>query len=206
MTKYKYKIILKERLINIDKKYNIIYADPPWNYNKGVYQDNNRPERKINEQYNTMTFKELKELPIKNISYNDCALFLWVTDSHLEEGLKLIKEWGFKYKTIAFVWIKKTRNGALCSNVGAWTMKNTEICLLATKGNMLKYKLKNNIKQLVEAERTIHSKKPDEVRDRIEQLFGNLPRIELFARQKVEGWDVWGNEVESDIHISVDKI
>jgi len=145
-------------------------------------------------------------LPIKKLADKDCALFLWVTDSHLCDGLELIKKWGFTYKTIAFVWVKKTNKGNLCANVGSWTMKNTEICLLGTKGNMLKYKNKNNIFQLVEAERSKHSKKPEEVRKRIEELFPNTYKIELFARQKAEGWNVWGNEVESDIHIDIDKI
>jgi len=193
-------------VININKKYNIIYADPPWQYNKGVYQDNGRKDRLLEEQYQTMSKKEIENLPIKKLADKDCALFLWVTDSHLCDGLELIKKWGFTYKTIAFVWVKKTNKGNLCANVGSWTMKNTEICLLGTKGNMLKYKNKNNIFQLVEAERSKHSKKPEEVRKRIEELFPNTYKIELFARQKAEGWNVWGNEVESDIHIDIDKI
>ena len=178
-----------------NKKYNIIYADPPWQYNKGVYQDNGRKDRLLEEQYQTMSKKEIENLPIKKLADKDCALFLWVTDSHLCDGLELIKKWGFTYKTIAFVWVKKTNKGNLCANVGSWTMKNTEICLLGTKGNMLKYKNKNNIFQLVEAERSKHSKKPEEVRKRIEELFPNTYKIELFARQKTEGWDCWGNEV-----------
>jgi len=90
---------------------------------------------------------------------------------------------------------KKTKNGKTVANLGAWTMKNYEICLLGTKGAMLKYKKINNIYQKVEAERTKHSKKPKEVRKNIEKLFGDLPRIELFAREKSEGWDSWGNEI-----------
>ena len=85
--------------------------------------------------------------------------------------------------------------GKTVANLGAWTMKNYEICLLGTKGSMLKHKQVNNIYQKVEAERTKHSKKPQEVRSRIELLFGDLPRIELFARQRFDGWDAWGNEL-----------
>jgi len=129
----------------LEKKYNIIYADPPWQYNKGVYQDNGRQDRLLSEQYPTMSKKEIEDLPIKNLTDKDCALFLWVTDSHLLNGLELMKKWGFTYKTIVFVWVKKTNKGNVCANVGAWTMKNTEICLLGTKGSMLKYKNKNNI-------------------------------------------------------------
>ncbi len=142
-----------------------------------------------------MTLQELKELPIKKISKNDAVCFMWVTDSHIDEALEIFKAWGFSYKTIAFNWIKTTSKGNYCKNVAPWTMKSSEICLLGIKGTMTKYKQSNNIESLVIAERTKHSKKPQEVRNRIELLFGELPRIELFARQKVDGWDCWGNEV-----------
>lgn len=187
------------------KRYNIVYADPPWHYKKGVhdgvYQDGDRDIRSVRQHYSTMSKDDLENLPINQISDKDCILFMWVTDSHLDQGIDLMKKWGFKYKTIGFVWVKKTKNNKLCANVGAWTMKNTEICLIGTKGQMSKYKKKRNVFQLIEAERTIHSKKPDEARDRIVEIFGDIPRIELFARQKVDGWDVWGNEVESNIKI-----
>lgn len=179
-----------------NKEYNIIYADPPWNYNKGVYQDSGRKDRQLSDIYKTMTIADINNMDVKGISNRDCALFLWVTDSHLKEGIQLIDVWGFTYRTIVFIWKKVTKNGKTCANVGAWTMKNCEICLLGVKGNMLKNKKANNIFQLVEAEREGHSRKPEEVRNRIDEIFGDLPRIELFAREKVEGWDSWGNEVE----------
>ena len=181
------------------KKYNVIYADPPWKYSSGVYQDSNRIERMLCSQYSSMDKKEIENLPIENISDKDCALFLWVTDSHLKDGIELMEKWGFSYKTIVFIWTKKTKNGITCANIGAWTMKNCEICIFGTKGNMLKYKKINNIYQLVEAERTNHSKKPEEVRNRIDLLFGNIPKIELFARENAIGWDVFGDEVENSI-------
>ena len=139
--------------------------------------------------------EDLESLPVADISDKDCILFLWVTDSHLDQGIDLIIKWGFKFKTVGFVWVKKIKNNTTCANVGAWTMKNTEICLIATKGQMSKYKQKRNVYQLIEAERTGHSKKPDEARNRIVEIFGDIPRIELFARQRTDGWDVWGNEV-----------
>ena len=184
------------------KKYNIIYADPPWQYkSRGMYQET-FPKRKqirkpknVAEVYNTMSLDELCRLDVKKIAATDCALFLWTTDSHLPEALILADEWGFKYRSIAFIWIKRSSRGKLCANVGAWTMKNAEICLIATKGNMAKKKIANNIYQVIEAERTAHSKKPEEARRRIDKIFGDLQRVELFARQKSEGWDVWGNEV-----------
>lgn len=187
-------------------KYNIIYADPAWHYHRGsiggVYQDGGRGVRTVAEQYSMMDNEDIKNLPIKKITANDAILFMWVTDSHLEIGLEVIKSWGFKYKTIGFVWKKITKNNKVCANVGAWTMKNTEICLIGTKGNMAKYKQKRNIYQLIEAERTKHSKKPKEARERIVEIFGDLPRVELFAREKVAGWDSWGNEIESDVQFS----
>lgn len=99
------------------------------------------------------------------------------------------------YVTVAFVWSKKTVNGKTVSNLAPWTLKNCELCLMGTRGRMVQYKQKNNIPQLVEAVRTRHSEKPEEVRRRIEELFGDVPRIELFARKRFHGWDCWGNEV-----------
>jgi site-specific DNA-methyltransferase (adenine-specific) len=115
----------------------------------------------------------------------------------LPDALKVIEAWGFKYKTIAFCWNKKSKHGKWISNLGRWTMGNIEICILAVKGHP--HRIVKNVKQLVIAERTVHSEKPSEIRNRIVELMGDLPRIELFARQKVDGWDCWGNEVESDI-------
>lgn len=110
-----------------------------------------------------------------------------------------MKAWGFKYITVAFCWSKHTVNKKKVSNLGRWTMGNVEICLLGRRGKP--QRISKNIKQLVEAERTIHSKKPDEVRKRIVELMGDIPRIELFAREKTKGWDVWGNEVKSNIKL-----
>ena len=124
---------------------------------------------------------------------------MWATSPLLPEAFEVMKAWGFKYKTVAFCWNKQTKNGKWVSNMGRWTMGNIELCLLGVKGKPKR--IAKNIKQLIIAERTKHSKKPDEVRNRIVQLMGDLPRIELFAREKTPGWDVWGNEVESDIKL-----
>lgn len=190
-----------------DKKYQIIYADPPWQYSsKELYGDkicgykNGQRKRfaSLERIYNTMSLGEINNLPVKAITDTDCALFLWVTDSHLKEGISVIEHWGFKYKTIAFVWVKKYKTGTTVLNFAPWTLKSTEICLLGIKGKMSQYKKANNIQQLVIAERTEHSKKPDEVRNRIIDLFGNLSQIELFARQRADGWDCWGNNIQED--------
>jgi len=190
------------------KKYQIIYADPPWKYNsKELYGDkinghkNGTRKRFANleRMYNTMTIEDIKALPIKKISDDNCCCFMWVTDSHLKQGIEALESWGFKYKTIAFVWLKKYSTGTNVLNFAPWTLKSTEICLLGVKGKMSKYKTANNVQQFVVAERKKHSQKPEEVRKRIEVLFGGCKKIELFAREKIEGWDCWGNEVESDI-------
>ena len=155
----------------------------------------------MDKHYPTQHKDWIRRLPVDNIADKDCALFLWATDAHLKEGIETIESWGFKYITVAFIWEKLSCKGNPIANLGAWTMKNAELCLLGTKGTMLKHKKVNNIYQLVRAERTEHSKKPEQIRKNIELLFGDLPRIELFARQKTEGWDVWGDEVESDIDL-----
>tara|TARA_R100001015_G_C4490061_1_gene67902 strand:- start:3 stop:431 length:429 start_codon:yes stop_codon:yes gene_type:complete len=142
-----------------------------------------------------MTCKEICNLPIENIADKDCILFLWTTDSHLLEALEVMKSWNFNYKTIGFTWVKKYNTGAYCYNFGSYTLKSTEICLIGLKGKLKNLKKSNNVKGLVFAERTKHSKKPNEIRKRIVNLCGDIPRIELFARQRVEGWDCWGNEV-----------
>lgn len=179
-----------------DKKYQIIYADPPWKYGNRQYQDSNRPFEKLEENhYDTMTIEDIKSLPINKITEKDCVCFMWVTDSHLKEGIEVMEAWGFKYKTIAFNWIKYYESGQECVNFAPWTLKSWEICLLGVKGNMGKYKTSNNVRGLLKEIRTTHSKKPKEARIRINKLFGGISRIELFARQKVEGWDCWGNEV-----------
>ena len=190
------------------KKYRIIYADPPWHYGSksAVNDSTGNGIKPLSDHYNTMSLKELEELPIKKMTEDDAACFMWVTDSHLDEAIKILKEWGFKYKTIAFNWVKTTSKGNYCKNVAPWTMKSSEICLLGTKGSMTKHKKVNNIESLVVAERTKHSKKPEEVRKRIELLFGDASRLEMFARHASDGWDAFGNEVKNSIEINEKEV
>ena len=184
------------------KKYQIIYADPPWHFSSKELQKYGGVRfTSMDKHYPTQNKNWIKDLPVNTIADDDCALFMWSTDAHIKEAIETMEVWGFKYITVAFVWEKKTKTGKTVANLGAWTMKNYELCLFGTKGTMLKYKKVNNIYQKVEDERTIHSRKPRQVRTNIETLFGDLPRIELFAREKTEGWDVWGNEVVSDIEL-----
>ena len=175
-------------IFNTNKKYNIIYADPPWSYKDKKCNGN------CESHYKTMDIKDICNLPIKNIADKDCVLFLWVTYPMLNEGLKLIEEWGFKYKTIGFQWIKQNKSGkGFFFGLGRWTRGNSECCLIAVKGKPKR--ISNSVSQLVFSPLQEHSKKPDIVREKIVELIVDKPRIELFARQSVEGWDCWGNEV-----------
>ena len=137
-------------------------------------------------------------LPVPAIADTDCVLFLWATFPQLPEALRLIKAWGFSYRTVAFVWLKTNRKARTWFyGLGFWTRGHAEICLFAKRGHPKRKSA--GIHQLIVSPVEQHSKKPDEARERIVALMGALPRIELFARQKTPGWDVWGNEVESSI-------
>ena len=175
-------------IFTTDKKYNIIYADPPWKYK----------DKKCNGacefHYNTMNIKDICSLPIRDIADKDCVLFLWVTYPMLQEALDLINAWGFKYKTIGFQWVKQNRSGnGFFFGLGRWTRGNTECCLIATKGKPKR--VNNSVGQLIISPLQAHSQKPNQAREKIVELMGDLPRIELFARQYADGWDCWGNEV-----------
>lgn len=179
-------------IYNINKKYNIIYADPPWNYN------DKRKGKKISGgaelHYPTMKIDDIKNLPIKNIADDNCMLFLWVTFPNLQEGLDVIKSWGFKYKTLGFSWIKTNKNnGKPFFGIGYYTKSNCEICLIGFPFTPIKQS--NYVSSVVISQREEHSKKPDEIRNKIVELCGDIPRIELFARQTIKDWDCWGNEV-----------
>lgn len=178
------------------KKYKIIYADPAWSFTGHKYQDGNRGfGNKVEDRYNTMSIKDICNIPVNTITDNDAILFMWVVDSHLDKSFEVIKSWGFRFATIGFVWVKETNKKNYCYNLSKYTLKSTEICLIGLKGKLKNIKKSNKVKSLIFAERTIHSKKPNEVRRRIEEFCGDIPRIELFARQKTKGWDCWGNEV-----------
>lgn len=147
-----------------------------------------------------MNIDDICNLPVKNIASENCVLFLWVTFPTLLDSFKVIEAWGFNYKTVAFVWVKHNKKTpTLFWGMGFWTRANAEICLLATKGKPKRISAK--VHQVIISPIEEHSKKPNEIRKRIVNLIGDLPRIELFARQKTDGWDVWGNEVNSDIKL-----
>jgi N6-adenosine-specific RNA methylase IME4 len=177
------------------KKYKIIYADPPWKY--ANERDNDPAQGGMT--YPTMTVAELSALKINDISDKDSTLFMWVTMPKLKEGLEVMEAWGFRYITCAFTWVKlNPKSGGIYSGMGHWTNGNAEICLLGKKGKGTP-RVEKNVKQIVLAPRGKHSAKPPEVRDRIVRLVGDLPRVELFAREVASGWSNWGNEIETEI-------
>lgn len=179
------------------RKYNIIYADPPWNFNFA--------KRKLvskDHLYPTMRGSDIVSLPVSDIAAKDCALFLWVMNSELPLALRCISAWGFDYKTVAFTWVK-TRKTAYHFGGGNWTRSNPELCLFGKRGNIKRQSA--SVRELVVEPLREHSRKPDRIREDIIHLVGDLPRIELFARTKTAGWDVWGNEVESSIKLGAQK-
>jgi len=183
------------------KKYQILYLDPPWQYNSRANYKT-RFGGGVGRHYSSMTMEEIKKLPIDALAADDCALFLWCTFPYLDKQIKLFEHWGFKYRTVGFTWIKLNKNnGKPFFGVGYYAKSNAEICLLGIRGHMKP--ISNAVSSIILSPRREHSRKPDEARDRIVQLFGNVPRIELFARQKTPGWDVWGNEVESDVCLDI---
>ena len=151
-----------------------------------------------------MSIEELCALPVSELAEKDSALFLWATFPQLPEALRLIRAWGFTYKTVAFVWLKTNRKARTWFyGLGFWTRGNAEICLLATKGHPKRRSA--GVHQVILSHIEEHSKKPDVTRDKIIELAGDLPRVELFARQKAPGWDVWGNEVDSDLSLTLQE-
>lgn len=183
------------------KKYQIIYADPPWSY--GTRKLNvSTSGKELTDHYSVMTLDDICRLPILNLADKNCVLFLWVVYPVLEDSFRIINSWGFKYSTVAFEWVKLMTPSTLkpVRFMGANVIGGSiELCLLARRGTVKR--IDKTIRRTIWAERREHSRKPDEAKERIVKLFGDLPRIELFARQKVEGWDCWGNEVESDIDL-----
>ncbi len=172
--------------------YSIIYADPPWRMKL--------PAAEYGTPYGTMSDGEIISLPVEPIANKNCALLMWVISSKIDVAMSACKAWGFDYKTIAFTWIKTSqKTGMPNCRLASYTLSATEVCILAMRGRVPKKSFK--VKQVLLSPRERHSKKPDEIRNRIVELFGDLPRIELFARSQTQGWDVFGNEVEGSIRL-----
>jgi N6-adenosine-specific RNA methylase IME4 len=173
-------------------KYGAILVDPPWSFlTYGKHRTT--PHRCAVDHYTTMDAQSLAKLPVSDMAAKDCALFLWVVGSHVDEGIRLAEGWGFKYKTDAFVWVKTAQSGAPRIGMGYWTRKSAETCLLFTRGKPSRKS--KGVRQVITAPRREHSRKPDEIYERIEALVSG-PYLEMFARQRRTGWDAWGNEVD----------
>ena len=185
----------------MEKRYNIIYADPPWKY------DRQKGEGVAADIYQTMSLAEIESIPVNEIAADDAVLFLWVTFPKLKEGLSVIESWGFKYKTCAFNWVKRCRKQQekWFWGLGFWTRANPELCLIATKGQPKR--VSKAVHCIVDTPVEEHSKKPDIVREKIVELAGNLPRAELFARNEYPGWVCVGNEIDGmDIRDSLQML
>ena len=181
-----------------DKRYDIIYADPPWRHYGGNGcidrggDTGNTGISKVDRHYETISADMLCDLPVATA--DDCLLFLWAVSPELPTALQVGKAWGFDYITVAFVWDKQH------TVIGRYTLSQCEMCLVFKKGRIPQPRGKRNIKQFLSCKRGKHSSKPDEVRHRITEMFPTQSKIELFARVNdrlfppMEGWDYWGNE------------
>lgn len=169
-----------------------ILADPPWSF-KTWSGKTGTPHRTANDHYLTMGIGSIAEIPIGDIAAKDCALFMWIVDSHIDQGIDLARAWGFGFKTKVLTWRKLTRNGIPMIGMGYWSRKQTEQCYLFTRGSP-KRKSKG-VREIIDAARREHSRKPDEQYERIEALVDG-PYLELFARSPRDGWAVWGNQTD----------
>lgn len=187
-----------------EKKYAIIYADPPWDYNgKLQFDKSSKSAENIDFnrnifissaefKYPTLRLEQLVQIKVQDICLPDCLLFLWTSSPHLVQAIKLGEAWGFEYRTVAFVWDK------MCHNPGKYTLSNCELCLVFKHGRIPLPRGARNVQQLIRAPRKRHSQKPDEVRDAIARMWPTQDRIELFSRKSSKGWDTWGLDMIDD--------
>lgn len=202
--------------------YSIIYLDPPWRYNSRA-NHKTRFRGGVHGHYPTMTMEQIRNLPIPDLAAPVAAVLMWCTYPYLDEQIKLFKHWGFRFRTIAFNWVKLNPKGywtpmadpnyspdkqyvkfgdlfySVFFGVGYYSKSNAEPCLLGMRGQLPTRD--NTVSSVILAPRREHSRKPDEARERIVRLFGDVPRIEMFARQKADGWHSWGNTVPNDIDL-----
>ena len=172
------------------RRYGVIYADPPWSFRNWSAKGTGR---NAISHYDCLSFDALAALPVRDIAANNCVLFLWAVDPLLDKALELIRAWDFEYKTVGFYWVKQnTKSQGFFTGLGYWTRANPEQCLIATRGKPRR--LGKDVRKLVIEPRREHSRKPDQVRARIERLVSG-PYLELFARETKRGWDCWGDQV-----------
>lgn len=168
--------------MNIERRYPVIYADPPWRYEYSISSS-----REIENQYPTMTTEDICALPVGDLATDDAVLFIWATNPKLEEAMQVITAWGFRYRT-NMVWVKDK------IGMGYYARQKHELLLIATRGEPPTPEPENRPASVFEYPRTEHSKKPEPFYEIIEKMYPELNKIELFARNKREGWDTWGNQ------------
>jgi len=177
--------------MDTSKKYNVIYADPPWTFK--TFSDKGK-DRSPENHYNVMSLQDICNLPVNKIANENSVLLMWVVDPLLDKAFKVIEAWGFKYKTVGFTWAKTNKKSmGFFTGLGYWTRGNPEMCLLATKGKPKR--ISKSVPQLVVEQRREHSRKPDIMYNHIENLLEG-PYVELFARTQRSGWDSWGNQTD----------
>lgn len=173
-------------LEQINKKYGVILADPPW-----AYRDKRKGYGGADAHYSTMSMNDIKNLPVGDLAEDDCFLFLWATFPNLDKIIEVFPRWGFVFKTLGFGWVKTNRkNEKPFFGVGHYTKSNLEVCLIGTRGRPKV--VSNKVSNIVISPILGHSQKPPEVIDGIEKLCGDVSKIELFARETRKGWDSWG--------------
>ena len=180
-------------------KYGAILADPPWTFE--AYSGPRLAQRSAHAHYGLEPADGLAAFPVQDLAAPNCALFMWAVDSHIDQGIELMRAWGFEYKTIAFIWVKTCKSDPAKPRMGMglWTRKQAEICLMGTRGKPPRQD--KGVRQVIMEPRREHSRKPDEVYARIDRLVDG-PYLELFARQKWPGWDAWGDEVDKFAEVS----
>lgn len=186
------------------EKFDIIYADPPWSYK--CWTKKGTLKKSADCHYDVMDIEDIKSIPVSEIASDDSILFLWVTFPLLKEGLETMRSWGFTYKTCGFVWVKRNRKAdSYFMGLGYWTRSNAELCLIGTGGHPKRES--RSVPQICDARIMEHSRKPEEIRERIVALCGDRPRAELFARQRAPGWVSIGNEIDGlDIRDALHKM
>lgn len=173
------------------KKYQILYCDPPWKYKWG-----NGGKLAPETHYETLSVDELKLLNVRGLRDKNCVLAMWATCPALPEAFAVMDAWGFKYKTVLHNWVKIRKDGKPIMGMGSYTRSGSELLFLGMRGHIKRVSTKIVIPQVIMEQRREHSRKPDIVRDNLVELFGDRPKIELFARQKIKGWDAIGNDID----------
>jgi N6-adenosine-specific RNA methylase IME4 len=174
--------------------HHVVYADPPWSF--ATYSHKGKG-RSAEAYYNCMSLADIEALPVGDWTAADSVLLLWATDPMLPQALEVIRAWGFTYKTVGFYWVKASerfdRKPSYFTGMGYWTRANPEQCLLATRGHPVRWN--RDVRKLIISPRREHSRKPDEIYERIERLCPG-PYLELFARNTRGGWSSWGDQVD----------